>query len=286
MGLGVNPYSVPFEQFSALRPWPFAKVPDVAALNRLVAREVVDALHAAERDDRLLMVICPVGPLDYAYWVELMNREQTNGRRLIAINMDEYLDEHDAWVDLSHPLSFRRFMRENLFDRLKDRARVPDENFHCPPAGAPEATTALIEKHGGADLCYGGMGLTGHFAFNDPPEPGEPVDDDAVRSTRTRKLTISRESQAQMCMGGTGGNWDIIPKRAVTLGMYELLMSRKIHLTFMRSWHTGVLRRALFGPVGGQCPGSFVQQHPNVQVTLTDLASELPLIHVAQRIDE
>jgi hypothetical protein len=68
--------------------------------------------------------------------------------------------------------------------------------------------------------------------------------------------------------------------------MYELLLSKKIHLTFMRSWHAGVLRRALFGPVSVDCPGSLVQTHHNVEVTVTDLAAAPPLIHVAQRIAE
>ena len=95
-----------------------------------------------------------------------------------------------------------------------------------------------------------------------------------------------RESQVQMCMGGTNGNRDIIPGTAVTLGMYELLMSKKIHLTFMRSWHSGVLRRALFGPVTGRCPGSFIQEHPNVEVTMTQLAAAPPVLNVTQATGE
>jgi glucosamine-6-phosphate deaminase len=200
--------------------------------------------------------------------------------------MDEYLDANGGPIPESHPLSFRRFMNEGLFDRLTGRARVPAANIHFPSPADPAAITRLIEQRGGADLCYGGMGLTGHFAFNDPPEQGEAVVDDEVRNSRTRVLRISRESMAQMCMGGTGGNWDIIPPAAITIGMYELLLSKKIHLTFMRSWHAGVLRRALFGPVTGKCPGSFVQQHPNVTVTVTELAAAMPLIHVAQRVAE
>ena len=87
-------------------------------------------------------------------------------------------------------------------------------------------------------------------------------------------------------MGGTNGNWDIIPKRAVTLGMYELLLSKKIYMTFMRNWHSGVLRRVLFGPVTGRCPGSFVQEHPNVEVILTELAAAVPVMNVAQATGE
>lgn len=277
-------YSIPFEDFAKLRRWRFTKVADAAELSRATAEEVVTELHRAATQKQKLVVICPVGPIDYACWAEAMNREQTDGSCLVTVNMDEYVDADGHAIDEAHPLSFRRFMNLGLFNRLRGRARVPHANIHFPSPENPAATTRLIDEHGGADLCFGGMGLTGHFAFNDPPEPGAPLSDQEVRGSRTRVLTISRESQAQMCMGGTGGNWEIIPKRAVTLGMYELLMSRRIHLTFMRSWHSGVLRRALFGPVTGRCPGSFVQDHPNVTVTLSAIAAELPLIHVAQRV--
>jgi glucosamine-6-phosphate deaminase len=281
----MDPYSIPFEQFSSLRPnWLFERVENAEALSRITAVEVTQELKRAEAENRRLMVICPVGPLDYRRWAEAMNRENVDGSRLITINMDEYLDEAGELIPESHPLSFRRFMNEGLFNRLEGRACVPEANIHFPSPHSPEATTRLVEKHGGADLCYGGMGLTGHFAFNDPPEPGEPISDEIVRDSRTRVVTITRESQAQMCMGGTGGNWEIIPKTAITVGMHELLMSKKIHLTFMRSWHAGVLRRALFGPVTPRCPGTYVQEHANVRVTLTKIAAELPLLFVAQRV--
>lgn len=281
----MDPYGLEFEQFSKLKPWSFTRVPDLDALNRRVAHEVVSALEIAARRGRKLLVICPVGPLDYSYWAELMNERQTEGARLMTICMDEYLDgERDAWIDEEHPLSFRRFMRENFFNKLRDGTQLPEKNIHYPCPESPEETTALIEAHGGADLCFGGMGITGHLAFNDPPEVGVRVSNDEVRNWRTRVVTICRESQAQMCLGGTGGNWDIIPRRAVTLGLYEILLSHKIHLTFMRNWHAGVLRRALFGPVSGACPGSFVQTHSNVEVTLTELAARVPLIQVEQRI--
>jgi glucosamine-6-phosphate deaminase len=281
----IDPYTLRFEAFQEHQDWIFTKVADPQALSRATAEEVVAELKCAETENRQLMVICPVGPIDYSYWVEAMNREQTDGSRLLTVNMDEYLDSEEQLIPESHPLSFRRFMNTGLFSRLTGRARVPSANIHFPSPAEPEETTRLIEEHGGADLCYGGMGLTGHFAFNDPPEPGEPANGH-VQNSRTRVVRISRESQAQMCIGGTAGNWEIIPQLAITVGMYELLMSKRIHLTFMRSWHAGVLRRALFGPITSQCPGSFVQCHGNVTVTVTELAAALPLINVAQRTAE
>jgi glucosamine-6-phosphate deaminase len=65
--------------------------------------------------------------------------------------------------------------------------------------------------------------------------------------------------------------------------MSELLCAREIRLTFMRSWHAGVLRRALFGPVTPQFPGSLVQTHPNVRVTVASVAAGLPLRSILQQ---
>ena len=282
----MNPYELPFAQFSALRPWSFNLVEDIDALNRRIANQAVDAIAAAGKAQRQILVITPVGPLDYTYWAELCNERNVSCQPLVTLNMDEYLDEDGNYIPVTHPLSFRSFVQRTLVDNLRPELRPDPANIHFPDPHNPQSTTALVKSFGGADLCFGGFGITGHFAFNDPPEPDQPCNDDDVRNSKTRCLTIMRESQTQMCMGGTNGNWDIIPRRAVTLGMYELLMSKKIHLTFMRNWHAGVLRQVLFGPVTGRRPGSFIQQHPAVEVTLTRLAAELPVLNLAQAIGE
>jgi glucosamine-6-phosphate deaminase len=279
-------YSLPFEQFSQHRPWPFHRVANVDALDRMVARLAVDAIKAAGQAGRQILIITPVGPLDYAYWARLCNEEQVSCEPLVTMNMDEYIDDSGEFIPETHPLSFRQYLNRTLVENFEPSLRPDPANLHFPDPREPAKTTELVESFGGADLCFGGCGLTGHFAFNDPPEPGEPCVDDEVRSSKTRCLTICRESQAQMCMGGSNGNWDIIPKRAVTLGMYELLLSKKVYLTFMRGWHAGVLRRVLFGPVTGRCPGSFIQEHAAVEVILTELAAAVPVLNVAQATGE
>ena len=280
-------YAIPYEQFAEHRPWQFNLVNDAKALNRLVARKAVDAIRAAGQADRQVLMILPIGPLDFSFWATLCNQQKVSCEPLVTVNMDEYLDNRTGGlIGRDHPLSFRRYIDRTLVANLEPGLRPDPGNLHFSDPFQPEQTTALIESHGGAALCFGGCGITGHFAFNDPPEPDEPCNDQMVRTSRTRTLTITRESQAQMCIGGTNGNWNILPQRAVTLGMYELLMSKPIHLTFMRSWHAGVLRRVLFGPVTGRCPGSFIQEHPNVEVTFTRIAATVPVLNVTQATGE
>ena len=259
-----------------------AVVANLDALNRAVAAEFADALAQKQRGGEMLTVIAPVGPLDYRYFAAEVKRRGLSCGHLRTINMDEYLDEQDRLISIDHPLSFRRFMEQTFFSQLDAEARPKPENIIFPDPERPEAVTELIDRIGGADLCWGGFGITGHFAFNDPPAMlGEAEDLESFRSCKTRKLTISPMSKAQMAMGGTNGNLEILPRRAVTLGMYEMLKSKRIHLTFMRSWHAGLWRRALLGEVSSSFPGSLVQEHPNYRVIMTELAAAPPLLNVA-----
>ncbi len=262
-------------------------VPDTRELNRRVAAEFADLLAAKAERDELLTVIAPVGPLDYAYFAEEVVRRGLSCRNLRTVNMDEYLDENDQLIPVSHPLSFRRFMEETFFARLDPDKRPLPENVIFPDPAAPEEVTRLIDRIGGADICWAGFGITGHVAFNDPPAMlGEPDDLDSFRNSKTRKLTVSPMSAAQMLMGGVNGNYEVLPSRAVSIGMYEMLKSKAFHCTFMRNWHAGLWRRAFLGPVTQEFPGSLLQQHPNLRITMTQLAARPPVVNTAQETGE
>ncbi|MCF6174604.1 MAG: hypothetical protein L3J71_02430 [Victivallaceae bacterium] len=262
-------------------------VADVAELNKKIAIEFCDLLAKKQKLGELLTVICPVGPLDYSFFIAELKRRGMNCHNLRTVNMDEYLDDNDCPIPESHPLSFKKFMNETFFNLLPEADRPLPENIIFPDPEAPGKITELIDEIGGADICWAGFGITGHVAFNDPPVMlGEPDDLESFKNCKTRVVTNSPMSTAQMLMGGTNGNAAILPSRAITIGMYEMLKSKKFHLTFMRNWHAGLWRRALLGPVTQNFPGSLLQEHANLEVTMTELAAEVPLINTAQATGE
>ena len=201
--------------------------------------------------------------------------------------MDEYLDAEGLPIPESHPLSFRGYMRRSLASRIDPSLGFSMDRVVSPLPGTIKDTSERILSMGGADLCFSGFGINGHVAFNDPPAPHE-VDKDVnwLRNCRARVVVPNRETSTQIVMGGTNGNWAIIPPMAATLGMKELLASKKICLTFMRNWHAGVMRRSLFGPVSVDWPASLIQEHPNVEVLVTELAAADPVVQVTQATGE
>src|SRR6185503_15446603 len=70
--LGAADYNrIEFEDFDRLRPFSFDLVANCDRLNRKIAREAVDLIKAAHAKNQPLLMILPVGPLDYSYWARL-----------------------------------------------------------------------------------------------------------------------------------------------------------------------------------------------------------------------
>ena len=92
-----------------------------------------------------------------------LRAQEIDWTRITAFHMDEY-----AGMSGDHPASFRRFLRERLFDH------VPVAAFHQLDGEAADAA-AECERYAGllhaAEPCLVimGIGENGHLAFIDPP---------------------------------------------------------------------------------------------------------------------
>lgn len=81
--------------------------------------------------------------------------------------MDEYLDDDKKWVPETHPLSFRGFMNRTVYSQIDPELVMPEEQRVFPDPENVEYIPQLIEKLGGVDICFGGIGINGHVAFNE-----------------------------------------------------------------------------------------------------------------------
>ncbi len=243
------------------------------------AEDILAEFQAARQAGRDKVVfILPVGPVgQFDIVAERCNAERISLRDLVPINMDEYLMEDGrAFIPMYDPLSFRRHMRDHFYDRLDpDLAPLPEQRLF-PDPGDIEAIPRAIERFGGCDACFGGIGITGHVAFNDPPEPGEDISVEAFRALPTRVVELSRETRLINSVTTSRGNVDRIPRYASTVGMKEILGSRKVRIYMNRFWQSAILRKILHGPVTARVPASLLQEHPDVRFLVVEDVAELP----------
>jgi glucosamine-6-phosphate deaminase len=273
-------YAIPAEEFSLHSRFKFNLLKTHADLCNLFARELVDLIKNNSARGEMTKVILPVGPLDYRPFTELCNRERVSCESLIIFSMDEYVNPDGTAVTPQHPLSFRAFYQHNLLELLDSKNKLPPDQLILPDPTNLDLVRHQFAHFSPVNVCYGGFGINGHFAFNSPPE--EETDLETFKNTSIRLVEPREADVVQMAIGGTAGNLEVIPPKAATLGMKELLSANHIHLTFMRSWHAGVLRRGLFGPITPSFPGSLVQLHPSVTVSVTEIAAQVPPFSILQ----
>ena len=242
-----------------------------------LARVMAHKLRENNAAGRPTAFIVPVGPVgQYRRFARLCNLEGISCQSLFCFNMDEYLDDHDEWLPLDHPLSFRAFMDRELYSQLDEDKRLPRENVIFPDPHAPQAIQRRIDEVDGIDIAFGGIGINGHIAFNEPPEPEEEMAPDVFRSLPTRVLNLTRETRLINSVTCARGNVDSIPRRAVTIGMKEILAARQIHFYLNRIWQSAIVRKVVHGPVTPRVPASFLQEHPDCTLTLASYVAELP----------
>jgi glucosamine-6-phosphate deaminase len=253
---------------------------DMDSVARDMAGAMFDEMRRGVEAGEPATLIVPVGPVDeYPILADRINRERLDCRDVVLINMDEYLDDRDEPIDPSHPLSFAGYMRRLFYDRLDPELAPRPENRVFPDPHRCDDVQKLIDKRGGVDACFGGIGINGHIAFNEPPEPGEEMSNEAFAKLPTRVLSLTRETRTINSVT-VGGEIAVIPKRAVTVGMKECLSARRMRFYCNRPWQSAVVRRVLHGPLTSACPASFLRTHADAEVAVADYVAAKPDIRL------
>lgn len=253
---------------------------DAGSLARDMAETMASCIREARADGRGATLIVPVGPVDqYPVLARLVNDERLSLEDTVFINMDEYLTDEDQWVAMDHPLSFRGFMERMFYGRLDPTLAPPPENRVFPEPGDPQAISRRIGERGGVDVCFGGIGINGHIAFNEPPEPGESCSLDEFAALPTRMLDLSRETRTINSVT-VGGELSVVPGRCITVGMREILAARRLRFYCNRPWQAGVVRRVLHGPITPACPASFLRTHADASIAVADHVAARPEIRL------
>ncbi|MDB6024063.1 MAG: Glucosamine-6-phosphate isomerase [Verrucomicrobiales bacterium] len=253
---------------------------DMASIAQTVADDMLAEILNAKEQGREATLIVPVGPVDqFPILARRINQEKISLRDVVLINMDEYLTDDDQWIPAEHPLSFRGYMDRLFYDLLDPVLAPKPENRVFPHPQKCDDIQKLIDARGGVDATFGGIGINGHMAFNEPPEASDNISNEDFAKLPTRVLNLTRETRTINSVT-VGGEISIIPWRCVTVGMKEILESRRMRFYCNRVWQSAVCRRVLHGPITAKCPASFIRTHPDASLTVADYVAQPPNIQL------
>ncbi len=170
-------------------------------------------------------------------------------------SMDEYYP-----LDRNELQSHYRFFKEYIFDLVD----IPEENIHCLQSNKMDNVLEYcasfekeIEKAGGIDIL-----ITSNMGMN---EPGSPY------NSKTRQITLNYTSRVAAASDFFGVEY--VPHHAITMGIDTILKAKKIYYLAWGEGKAGSIKKLVEGNITDQVPGSYLQNHDNVDIFIDEAAS-------------
>ncbi|QDU64313.1 Glucosamine-6-phosphate deaminase 1 [Planctomycetes bacterium Pan216] len=247
---------------------------DIDALHRHFAASIATEIEVNNARGRRTSLILPVGPTgQYPLLAELINERRIGLERCWFFMMDEQCDENGIVLPPEHPLSFRGVLNELFTSRVRPEFAIPPEQLIFPDHRNVHELEGLIESVGGVDTTYGGIGIHGHLAYNEPaPE---------VRDSNPRLVELNDFTRTiNAIRSEIGGNLEGHPRKGITLGMRQLLGAERLRLYCRNGisldWANTVLRLALFGEPGDDYPVTHIRGHRDYVVVTDEETARVP----------
>jgi glucosamine-6-phosphate deaminase len=183
--------------------------------------------------------------------------------RITAFHMDEY-----AGMSPEHPASFRRFLRERLFDH------VPVAAFHqlngeAPDLAAECARYAALLEEASPQLAIMGIGENGHVAFIDPPVC------DFREKRLARPVELDEVCRMQQVRDGAFARFEDVPKQAISLTTTLFRRIRRALVLVNGVHKAAAVQATIEGPITEACPASVLRWHSDATLFLDRDAASL-----------
>jgi galactosamine-6-phosphate isomerase len=171
----------------------------------------------------------------------------------------------DEWggLPMTHPGTCESFLRKHLLRPLS----VTDDRYIAfrSDAASPEKECNRIQQALSAqapvDICVLGIGMNGHIALNEPAPELQP---------HCHRAVLAGTSLQHPMIAGS----DRPPTCGLTLGMADILQSRKIILLIGGSKKAKITKAFLSGMITTALPASFLWLHPDVVCLIEQNAFE------------
>ena len=229
-------------------------------MSKLAAKQIAAIIN--NKPEAILGLATGGTPIGlYNELIEMNKKNLVSFSKVTTVNLDEYIG-----LPESHPQSYRYFMNDKLFNYID-----VDINRTFVPNGLAEDVAEegrkydkMIDDLGGIDIQLLGIGKNGHIAFNEP-------DEDLIAGTHLTSLTESTIKANSRFFDSI----DEVPKYAITMGLGQIMKSKKIILIASGEDKAEAVKALVSGKITTNNPATMLQMHRDVVLIVDKDAAKL-----------
>jgi len=235
---------------------------DKESLGESAARFVADQLRQAIDRRGEARLVLATGASQYEFLGGLIQAPDIEWDKVTAFHLDEYID-----LSETHPASFRRYLRERVFDHLDFGAVHLLDGNATDPEQECRRYEALLAA-GPIDIACIGIGENGHLAFNDPPA-------DFETKALVHVVTLDEACRNQQVGEGHFATMADVPEQALSMSIPAILAAQTISCVVPDQRKAEAVRCALEGPISPDCPASALRRHQSCYLYLDTASAAL-----------
>jgi len=226
---------------------------DYTSLSNYASDVVISEIN--KKKDALICAATGNSPI--GLYKQLVSKSLDDGnfcKDLRIIGLDEW-----GKIPANHPITCEYYLKTKLINPLV----IPEERtilFKTDPNHPFEECSRIqfeLDSQGPIDICILGFGKNGHLGFNEPGPFLEP---------HTHVADLSVESMQHSMLESA----NVQPAYGLTLGIKDILSSRKIILLVTGSNKCSVTEDFLEGKISPKLPASFLWLHDNVECLIDE----------------
>lgn len=202
----------------------------------------------------------------YKELIAMYSMDQVDFSETTFFNLDEYYH-----LSPTNAQSYAYYMHEKLFNHIN---AVP-ERIHIPSGMADDVEKVCndydqcIQDNGNIDLQILGIGNNGHIGFNEP---------DVHFEAGTHLVELDEDTI--LANARFFSSVDEVPRTAISMGIRNIMHSKKIVLIANGEHKSHILKEMLFGPVTPNVPASILQLHNDVTLILDPSSAQAIIEHL------
>ena len=218
-------------------------------LGARAAARGAEFIHQGIEQNGSASIVIGTGASQYELIEELI-RKNIDWSKVTVFHLDEYVG-----MPVSHPASFRKFLKERFIDLLPAVREVHYINAEQDPEAECRRMGDIIRRYK-IDVAFVGIGENGHLAFNDPPADFE---------TEEPFIVVELDEACRKQQGGEGwfDSIDDVPKTAVTMTIRQILNSKNIICSVPDARKAHAVKKVIEGEVTPLVPASILKTHPD-----------------------
>lgn len=235
---------------------------DKDSLGEAAATLVAETLRQAIQQQSQARLVLATGASQYEFLAALIKMADIDWSKITAFHLDEYIG-----LDENHPASFRRYLRERVFNHL-NFAAVHLLNGTAEDPAAEAARYSKLLAAGPIDVACIGIGENGHLAFNDPPA-------DFETAKLVHVVNLDEACRNQQVGEGHFATFNDVPAQALSMSVPAILQANLICCVAPDTRKAEAIRCSLEGPISPACPGSVLRKHANTHLFLDEESASL-----------